>query len=79
MRCVCIQTLRVKIRFLQSPLDRAPWRDYPKLLLELDVDDSLLVVSDTSWKVSSGPIIFDGLRNGEIYDARLEFNPGLSI
>ncbi|MCF6175126.1 MAG: glycoside hydrolase family 78 protein [Victivallaceae bacterium] len=52
--------------------DRAPWRDYPKLLLELMVDNSLLVVSDTSWKVFSGPIIFDGLRNGEIYDARLE-------
>lgn len=52
--------------------DKAPWRDYPKLLFELDIDDSLLVVSDTSWKVSSGPIVFDGLRNGETYDARLE-------
>ena len=31
-----------------------------------------LVVSDGSWRASNGPIIRDGIRNGEAYDARLE-------
>lgn len=58
--------------------DKAPWRDYPKLLLELEINGKTVVCSDESWKISSGPIIFDGLRNGETYDARLEFNGWMS-
>ncbi|MFA6290977.1 MAG: family 78 glycoside hydrolase catalytic domain [Victivallales bacterium] len=54
--------------------DKAPWRDYPKLLLELEIDGETILCSDESWKVSSGPILFDGLRNGETYDARLELD-----
>jgi alpha-L-rhamnosidase len=57
----------------------APWRDLPKLRLQLEVvfDDGerLTVRSDREWRGSSGPIVFDGLRNGEHYDARLE-RPG---
>ena len=30
------------------------------------------IVSDTSWRGSKGPIVFNGIRNGEHYDARLE-------
>ncbi|MCX7916473.1 MAG: family 78 glycoside hydrolase catalytic domain, partial [Verrucomicrobiae bacterium] len=52
--------------------DKAPWRDYPKLWLELEQDGSLVIVSDGTWRVTTGPILFDGLRNGEIYDARRE-------
>lgn len=57
----------------------APWRHRPKLLLQLYIelaDGTIVVVnSDTSWRVTTGPIVFDGLRNGEFYDARKEL-PG---
>ena len=53
----------------------ATWRDFPKLLLQLEEDGHVRMASDPSWKVSTGPILFDGLRNGETYDARLEI-PG---
>lgn len=54
---------------------QAPWRDVPKLLCELHIeykDGSDVIVSDRSWESVEGPIIFNGLRHGEIYDARLE-------
>jgi len=54
--------------------DKASWRDYPKLLLELELDGEVILASDTDWKTSRGPIVFDGLRNGEHYDARLELD-----
>jgi alpha-L-rhamnosidase len=56
--------------------DRADWRDYPKLLLQLDIllenGDAVTICSGPDWQVGDGPIRFDGLRNGEIYDAREE-------
>lgn len=58
--------------------DKATWRDYPKILLEIVADGQTVLSSDDTWKVSTdGPITFDGLRNGEYYDARLEL-PGWS-
>ena len=54
--------------------DKASWRDYPKLLLQLEIDDNVRLCSDETWRVTNGPIVFDGLRNGETYDARLELN-----
>jgi len=61
--------------------DKAPWRDRPALLcqLELTFDDGsrTILASDESWRVTTGPIVFDGIRNGETYDARLE-KPGWS-
>ncbi|MBT7066787.1 MAG: family 78 glycoside hydrolase catalytic domain [Verrucomicrobia bacterium] len=58
---------------------RAPWRAYPQLLLQLDivyVDGSReRVASDPSWKASTGPIEWDQLRMGVMYDARKE-QPG---
>ena len=57
----------------------APWRAAPKLLLQLRVDyadgTSQSLVSDGSWKCSTGPIVFDSIYGGETYDARLE-KPG---
>ena len=54
----------------------APWRDRPKLCLEcyieLENGETLTVLSDSTWKSSDGPIVADGLRHGEVYDARLE-------
>ncbi len=59
--------------------DKASWRDYPKLWLELTVqlstNERVNICSSPDWKVGDGPLRFDGLRNGEIYDARLE-RPG---
>ncbi len=55
----------------------ASWKHLPKLLCELRVvyEDGTeeRVVSDPTWKANkNGPITFNGIRNGEFYDARLE-------
>ena len=54
----------------------APWRDRPKMIFQMHVDladgSTWQLVSDGSWRVTAGPITFNGLRNGEFYDARLE-------
>ncbi len=59
--------------------DKAPWRGRPTLLCQLEIeyaDGSVqTIISDGSWKVSTGPILFDSIRNGQTYDARLEM-PG---
>ena len=59
----------------------SPWRMPPRAIVQLQItyDDgtSETLVSDESWKVANGPITFDGIRNGETYDARLE-KPGWS-
>lgn len=52
--------------------DAAPWNDYPKMLLQLEDDNGLICASDPSWRAATGAILFDGLRNGETCDARLE-------
>jgi len=56
----------------------AAWRDYPRLLVEIKSENEEILRSNTSWKVTEGPIVFDGLRNGEHYDARLELGGWLS-
>ena len=56
----------------QWSFDKAPWRDYPKLLCDIEVDGQIIAQSDESWKVHQSPITFDGFRNGQSYDARLE-------
>ncbi|MDD5727009.1 MAG: family 78 glycoside hydrolase catalytic domain, partial [Victivallales bacterium] len=58
--------------------EKAAWRDYPKLLLQIKVNGQIILSSDESWKISSGPIIFDSLRNGETYDARKELDAWLT-
>jgi alpha-L-rhamnosidase len=58
--------------------DKAPWRDCPALLcqlkLELSDGSTLVVSSDSTWRFSTGPIVFNGVHNGETYDARLEID-----
>lgn len=55
---------------------QAPWRHHPKLIFQAQViledGEELILGTNETWKVSKGPIVFDGLRNGEYYDARLE-------
>jgi alpha-L-rhamnosidase len=55
---------------------KAPWRDRPAVLCQLEVKFadgySIVIPSDSHWKVATGPILFDSIRNGETYDAGLE-------
>ncbi|MBS1708685.1 MAG: family 78 glycoside hydrolase catalytic domain [Armatimonadetes bacterium] len=59
--------------------DQAKWRDRPKLraylVFEYANGDGEAVVSDENWLTSTGPILFDGIYTGEVYDARLQ-KPG---
>jgi len=54
---------------------QASWRHISKLIAELhiDLDDGSHVVvhTDNTWKSAPSPIVFNGIRNGEHYDARL--------
>ena len=54
--------------------DKAPWRDWPKLICDIEVDGRIIDKSDRSWKYHDSPVIFDALRNGEFYDASLELD-----
>lgn len=58
---------------------QATWRHLPKLIAELHIDmadgSRRVIVTDRSWKSSKGPVTFNGIRNGEHYDAQLEM-PG---
>jgi alpha-L-rhamnosidase len=59
--------------------EKASWRALPQVRLQVEVeyqDGSVQqLVSDSSWKCGTGPLLFDQTRVGEIYDARLE-KPG---
>ena len=54
------------------------WRHIPKFIAELHIGyfdgSSSVILSDRSWKCEKSPVIFNGIRNGEYYDARLEKN-----
>ncbi len=55
--------------------DSAPWRAPASLKAQLAItyDDgsTQTIVTDRSWKKTTGAILFDGIHNGETYDARL--------
>ena len=52
------------------------WYDDPKMVLRLEIEyadgSTQAVVSDTSWRTATGPILHDAIFTGEVYDARLE-------
>ncbi len=54
----------------------APWRGIPRGIVELRVDmedgTTQTIVSDASWKYSTGPWTNDNIYGGADYDARLE-------
>ncbi len=56
--------------------EKAPWRKTPRLLMDVRLeynDGSVEFIStDDSWKWSEGPMRFNSLYAGEIYDARLD-------
>ena len=59
--------------------DKAPWRAAPRLLCQLEVEFTdgrkAVIASDTDWKCADGPILYNTIYSGEIYDARCE-RPG---
>ena len=62
-----------------SPAGREPYGDRPVLLLQMNIElangKTVRVVSDEKFKTSQGPILYNDLCQGEIYDSRLEI-PG---
>jgi alpha-L-rhamnosidase len=52
------------------------WYSTPRLIMQLEITYSdgskELINSDASWKVTTGPLLHDGIFTGEVYDARLE-------
>ena len=54
----------------------APWRSEPKAILQVRItfkDGTVKnIVTDSLWKCHDGPVVFNGIRNGEFYDARLQ-------
>lgn len=52
--------------------NESKWRDNPKFILELDIDGKAVLTSDENWKCKpESAVIFDQLRSGEYFDARL--------
>lgn len=52
------------------------WYDVPKLIFQLEITyadgSAQTIISDGSWKTSTGPLLHDGIFSGEEYDAKLE-------
>lgn len=52
------------------------WRHVPKMIAELRITlttgQEIIIASDSSWKSTNSPIVFNSIRNGEYYDANLE-------
>lgn len=59
--------------------DKIAWRKSPRLLfnllLEYEDGATAVIYSDSTWKCSTGPSLFNSINAGEIYDARKEI-PG---
>ena len=55
---------------------RAPFADRPVLILQIEIEyeggRKAFIATDTNWKVSSSPIVYNDFCHGEQYDARLE-------
>lgn len=57
----------------QQPTDwqfhTAPWKDFPRMILEIWAGEDLLCKSDSSWLCAQSKVFFNSLRCGERYDA----------
>ncbi len=55
--------------------DTAHWRHHPKLIMQCEFiyqDETRdILLSDETWKTTTGPITYDSLYSGETYDARI--------
>ena len=70
--CVLLGNGLFNSRVPKWNFDKAPWRDFAKMLCDVEVDGKIVAQSDESWKVCNSPITFNEFRNGQCYDARLE-------
>lgn len=56
--------------------DRAVWHGEPRLLARLVIEyrdgSSTSVVTDPTWRISDGPVVFESMYAGETFDARLQ-------
>jgi len=63
----------------EDPPGRAPYGDRPKLMLQMNIEftdgENVSIVTDDTWKTTSGPITENDICKGEVYDAQLE-KPG---
>ncbi len=52
------------------------WYNTPRLILQLEITNydgsRQIICSDKTWRMTTGPILHDGIFSGELYDARLE-------
>lgn len=52
--------------------NNAPWRDNPKFIMELIVNGKTILSTDDRWKcLPKSPVIYNQLRSGEHFDARI--------
>ncbi|HYW95455.1 MAG TPA: family 78 glycoside hydrolase catalytic domain, partial [Bacteroidales bacterium] len=55
--------------------NQAPWRDRPAVICRLVMTwpdgRKQEIVTDDNWKTAPGPVVFNQIRNGETYNARL--------
>lgn len=49
--------------------ESAPWKDFPRMILELWTEEALLCKTDAQWLCAQSRTIFNSLRCGERYDA----------
>ena len=71
-----LQPLRLGGRYnLRAPLPSGRPRFIAQLNIEFEDGSTQTVVSDGTWKVTAGPIQFNSIYLGEVYDARKEL-PG---
>ena len=54
----------------------ASWIGQPKAIVQMNIEyadgSHTSIVTDASWKVTGGPVLFSEVRTGEVYDARRE-------
>lgn len=53
-------------------IDKAPFRAAPKTAFAVEVNGEKIFSTENEIKTAPSPILFDELRQGEVYDARLE-------
>ena len=60
------------------PVEGWMWYNLPRLICQLEIEysngDRQVICSDDSWKFSTGPLLYNQIFRGEIYDARLEMD-----
>lgn len=50
----------------------AAWKSHPKMICQVDVNESCFLVSDSSWETAESRTIFNSHRTGETYQASKE-------